>query len=414
MQTTPILGLKKPENNEYVNVADLNDNSDVVDEAVSARVESSGGDISETVIETLDTVEDKYPVPAAGESVKRFFGKVLTFLRNIRPLTGDITLYVSANTGSDITGDGTSGNPFKTIQHAIDLIPKNMNGYTATMIIGDGTYDEAVRIVGFDTGNLTIKSNNPNTLNTLCTIKQVGIYSNSSAIHFYGLCFTDVENEALYSYWSTLYIGYCQIVESAPTKYGFRFLISDVRMVGCRSMNRESCVQCYNTYLYSADWSADSFGYNYGIRSEVGSRVHKQGNQPTGNIKSEIGISGGMFINQNGTQISALITSGLSCTWGIIHGGFYRNGNSNGNGVAEVIVQLDIYVTTALSAGSIYEVVGLPLPSSGYNVPVAINRPAYVDHCYLAGADGKIRFIPLQTMPINNGILLNCTYVTNL
>lgn len=35
MQTTPKLGLKKPDLNDYVNVADLNDNADILDAAVS-------------------------------------------------------------------------------------------------------------------------------------------------------------------------------------------------------------------------------------------------------------------------------------------------------------------------------------------------------------------------------------------
>ncbi len=80
---------------------------------VLERVDVIGGDISETVIETLDTVEDKISSTGRRESVKRLFGKCLTFLKNIRPLTSDISVYVST-TGSDITGDGTQSNPFKT------------------------------------------------------------------------------------------------------------------------------------------------------------------------------------------------------------------------------------------------------------------------------------------------------------
>ena len=126
---------------------------------VMERVDATGGDISETVIDTLDTVEDKYPVPAAGESVKRFFGKVLTFLRNIRPLTSNITPYVSESTGSDITGDGSQAKPFKTIQHAIDMIPKDLGGHTAIITVADGTYSESVNIIGFYNGEFRLYSN---------------------------------------------------------------------------------------------------------------------------------------------------------------------------------------------------------------------------------------------------------------
>lgn len=82
MQTTPNLGLKKPESNEYVNVTDINDNSDLIDTAVAERVDATGGDISETVIETLEPIDTKYPVPAAGETTKVFMGKVTKFIND--------------------------------------------------------------------------------------------------------------------------------------------------------------------------------------------------------------------------------------------------------------------------------------------------------------------------------------------
>jgi len=50
---------------------------------VLERVDATGGDISETVIETLEATEDKYPVPAAGETAKVFMGKVTKFINDI-------------------------------------------------------------------------------------------------------------------------------------------------------------------------------------------------------------------------------------------------------------------------------------------------------------------------------------------
>ncbi|WP_313583369.1 tail fiber protein [Lacrimispora sp.] len=43
---------------------------------VMERVKSDGGDISETVIETLENVDEKFPIPSKGERVKVFLGKV--------------------------------------------------------------------------------------------------------------------------------------------------------------------------------------------------------------------------------------------------------------------------------------------------------------------------------------------------
>lgn len=57
------------------------------------------------------------------------------------------TFYV-ATTGSDTTGDGTSTKPWLTIQTAWDKINKfyELNGYTATINLADGTYSGALSV----------------------------------------------------------------------------------------------------------------------------------------------------------------------------------------------------------------------------------------------------------------------------
>jgi len=54
-------------------------------------------------------------------------------------LTADKIVYVSTS-GSDATGDGTSGAPWATIQHAIDQCPVITGAYTYTIKVSDGTY----------------------------------------------------------------------------------------------------------------------------------------------------------------------------------------------------------------------------------------------------------------------------------
>jgi hypothetical protein len=58
-----------------------------------------------------------------------------------KKLTANTTYYV-ATTGNDTTGDGTSGNPWATIQKAYDYIVANLDvaGYTVTIQVADGTY----------------------------------------------------------------------------------------------------------------------------------------------------------------------------------------------------------------------------------------------------------------------------------
>jgi hypothetical protein len=56
-------------------------------------------------------------------------------------LWGDATFYI-ATTGSDTTGVGSSGNPWKSPQHAWNWISQNIDqqGYTITISVGAGTY----------------------------------------------------------------------------------------------------------------------------------------------------------------------------------------------------------------------------------------------------------------------------------
>ena len=63
-------------------------------------------------------------------------------------LSTNLTLYV-ATTGSDETGKGSQSNPFATIQHAVDSIPKLTNGKSVVIQVAPGTYAENVQISGF-------------------------------------------------------------------------------------------------------------------------------------------------------------------------------------------------------------------------------------------------------------------------
>lgn len=60
--------------------------------------------------------------------------------------------------GNDDTGNGTSGAPFKTFAKALSVIPKNLNGQTATIQVAAGTYSEIVNVSDFHGGDIVIAS----------------------------------------------------------------------------------------------------------------------------------------------------------------------------------------------------------------------------------------------------------------
>ena len=79
----------------------------------------------------------------------------LNAMQDAAGLTTHKTVYV-ATTGSDTTGTGTQAAPFATINKALASIPKNLNGYSATINVAAGTYPEKVSITNFGNGTLKI------------------------------------------------------------------------------------------------------------------------------------------------------------------------------------------------------------------------------------------------------------------
>ena len=65
------------------------------------------------------------------------------------------TIYV-ATSGNDASGDGSEDYPFKTIQKAIDSIPKDLENHEITINIASGTYSEEVVVSGFHGGSLRL------------------------------------------------------------------------------------------------------------------------------------------------------------------------------------------------------------------------------------------------------------------
>ncbi|MGC6175366.1 hypothetical protein [Lacrimispora sp. 38-1] len=376
---------------------------------VLERVDATGGDISETVIETLETIEDKYPVPAAGENVKRFFGKVLTFIKNIRPLTSDITLYVSADTGSDITGDGSQLKPFKTIQHAIDIVPKNLNGYVATVNVAAGTYDENVLIPGFYGGSFNLYSDTKDTLTGTCYVKSITV---SKCGHGYfrlnGFNLTATDREAIMVNGSyNVHLQYCQSIVNVPSYTGIQCNESFCSTGNCKIANRNHAISFSNCRGVSAYWNAGSTGNVFGISTYNGSVVHMIGTQPTGTTLRAQG-SGGSFSYENGTQIQ-YITSGLSCTWGTIAGGYIRHGNSSGT--AMVTINIQVTLTSQLSAGILYSILGFP-PAQFISVPVNCQALDHFNY-YILTTGGQLQLKAQVTLQIGNVYQFSVTYLTN-
>lgn len=67
-------------------------------------------------------------------------------------LTGDKVLYVDAAAGDD-ANPGTQSQPYKTIQAAVDSLPKDLGNASVRIYLAEGTYNEDVVIQGFMGGD---------------------------------------------------------------------------------------------------------------------------------------------------------------------------------------------------------------------------------------------------------------------
>ena len=77
----------------------------------------------------------------------------LNAMQDAAALPAHKTVYV-ATTGSDSGGNGSQAMPYATITKALSVLPKNLNGFSATVNIAAGIYNENVTIQHFGNGNL--------------------------------------------------------------------------------------------------------------------------------------------------------------------------------------------------------------------------------------------------------------------
>lgn len=77
----------------------------------------------------------------------------LNAMQEAAGLTANRNVYVST-AGSDNVGDGSQANPYASINKALSTIPKNLNGFNATIYVAGGIYGENVYVSNFGNGFL--------------------------------------------------------------------------------------------------------------------------------------------------------------------------------------------------------------------------------------------------------------------
>lgn len=325
----------------------------------------------------------------------------------IGSLSADLAIYVST-TGSDITGDGSSSNPFKTIKFVIDGTPKDLGGHVLVINVANGTYTEDVFISGFHSGVLSLVSSTPTTVTANVKVQHVSIADCSAYITVEGIkCVSTTGDAAVYVYRSTnVWLGYLSITDIATPPGVLVRASALTRVNGCDITGKSTAIVYENSGGYISGCTGSS--NTIGIASSGSSEVHVIGVTP-GATTARAQYNGGMFIESNGTQISEVISSGLSCTWGALTGGYVRHGNRSG-GTAMITLSMRIVTTSALSANTDYQVTGFPTNATVAAIAVASSRPSDFGQCWLS--NGTLHIVPVAAHSTSYDITFNATYPT--
>jgi hypothetical protein len=332
------------------------------------------------------------------------------FGANISTLNYDLTLYV-ATTGSDTTGNGTNASPFKTIQRAVDIIPKDLGGCECIINVADGTYDEDLLILCFANGVLRLHSPHTVTVSENCKINSIVASHNSCYLFITGFNVTTKTNtkHGIDCYNDkAVVVRTCLIAGASKDWAGIRFAECDFQVYDSSVSNKGIALHAYKSIGVSGWWT-NSNNNGIGLYSMIGSTIKKIATQPNGTIM-ESQDTGGAIFNENGTQISEAIRSGVSCTWAILSGSYIRHGNLTG----PAMITLQFGMTTSsgftIAAGIEYQITGLPRPYT--NTSVTLSPQGIIENCWLDTA-GVLHCWFGRNLDGPYGMLINATYRTN-
>lgn len=211
--------------------------------------------------------------------------------------TQDITYYVDVTNGND-NNDGLSpATAFKTIQKAIDSLPRILN-HNATINLAAGTYMEKVLIKGFlGNGILSIQGN----ISTPDNVKIEMDFSNADGSVGYAFyiegCFATIQIKGIYIRQTIsnksvvgIRINNCQtaVVEKCKIEnFGnssLRGAIYASNTVSCSTLDNTlnsnyMAIICYTARVFSRNNTGS--GNIYGLISQAAGAIGKSGTQPS-------------------------------------------------------------------------------------------------------------------------------------
>lgn len=249
---TPNYNLKKPLQTENYNVEDQNSNMDLIDTALNNITNNVG---------------------------------------NLKT-TADITYYINATSGSDSNDGLTAGTAFKTIQHAIDLLPQIIN-HSVNINVAEGTYSEIVNVNGFiGKGKLTLKGSN-DVLSTVHTISRISVLNCGVELRITG--FNLIGQGGSYALeiikTKNIYCNYLNIT-TKNTSHGIGVLWgSNAYIFTSTISNKNVAIQASDNSLVSSQYNSGTDNA-VGLSALMGGVIAKNYGQPNGSTMEIVGSGG--------------------------------------------------------------------------------------------------------------------------
>lgn len=200
--------------------------------------------------------------------------------------TQNLTFYVNAINGSDSNDGKTNDNAFKTIQKAINMLPKFVD-HTVTINVAEGVYDDNVDIRGF-VGRGRIILNGSTVLTTERTITKLTINNVTLRITVSGFALTQDVNIS----YAANYVEVARLKLLSNTSVQGIFIWGSplVSVENCEITERTNAITVNHGKVYSSNNIGT--GNVFGLLSQRGATLSKSGTQPSGNTTESFNTGG--------------------------------------------------------------------------------------------------------------------------
>lgn len=189
-------------------------------------------------------------------------------------VTEDVFVTVSPS-GSDITGTGENLNPFKTIQAAIDSVPKNLDGHTVIIEIIAGRYDERVVCKGFTGGTLIVGAYDGVSISGIevdgCSYVEVKFQYIESTAEPEGPALVNVKNgSVVYLYGTTIY-GQSKNISGVQASNGSTIVLPYGSTLSVHDCNTAAVVATSGSKVCLS--SVSGMGNTFGLTATMGGTI---------------------------------------------------------------------------------------------------------------------------------------------